>query len=164
MNHFDELIVKNSKWILLPRIDDGIDGVISVAENSTHIPFAIKRVYYIYNLLNRGAVRGKHAHKELEQVLFCVNGSCKILMDDGNFKQSVVLDKPDTGIYLGVRLWHTMQDFSENCILLVLASDVYKESDYIRDYEEFTRYIGDNKSTVEAGLSSLYAPGRMGPF
>lgn len=138
----NEIIVKNSKFITLPRIDDGIDGSISVAENFNHIPFAVKRVYYIYNLINHNAIRGKHAHKELEQALFCINGSCAIGLDDGTLSQDVTLDTPNTGIYLGIELWHTMKNFSNNCILLVLASDFYKKEDYIRDYDEFIKYIG----------------------
>lgn len=137
----NEIIVKNSKFVTLPRIDDGIDGSISVAENFNHIPFAVKRVYYIYNLINHEAIRGKHAHKKLEQVLFCINGSCDIGLDDGTLHQDVTLNSPNTGIYLGVELWHTMKNFSNNCILLVLASDVYKKDDYIRDYDEFKNYI-----------------------
>lgn len=141
MSKMSEIIVRNSKLITLPRIDDGIDGSISVAENFNHIPFAVKRVYYIYNLINHDAIRGKHAHKKLEQVLFCINGSCDIGLDDGTLSQDITLNTPNTGIYLGVELWHTMKNFSDNCILLVLASDFYKKEDYIRDYDEFKNYI-----------------------
>jgi dTDP-4-dehydrorhamnose 3,5-epimerase-like enzyme len=136
-----KIYVKHSGIVTLPRIEDGIDGTISVAENLNHVPFEVKRVYYIYGLGNPGAVRGKHAHKELEQILFCINGSCKIGLDDGTHRQTVTLDKPHVGIRLGTELWHTMQEFSEDCILLVLASDVYKESDYIRNYDEFIAYV-----------------------
>jgi dTDP-4-dehydrorhamnose 3,5-epimerase-like enzyme len=137
----NDIMVKNSKHIELQTIVDGIDGVIAVAENFNRIPFAIKRVYYIYGLNNPGAIRGKHAHKQLQQVLFCINGSCEIGLDDGTNRQTIVLDKPDTGIYLGAELWHTMDKFSPNCILLVMASDVYKENDYIRNYDEFIHYL-----------------------
>jgi hypothetical protein len=136
-----KIIVKHSKIIELPKIDDGIDGTISVAEYLNHIPFPIKRVYYIYNLLNQKAARGEHAHKKLEQVLFCINGSCEIGLDDGTHKQSIILNKPHIGVYLGPELWHTMRNFSNNCILLVLASDVFNESDYIRKYDAFKKYI-----------------------
>ncbi|MCU0285496.1 MAG: FdtA/QdtA family cupin domain-containing protein [Acidobacteria bacterium] len=146
----NEIIVKNSKLITLPRIDDGIDGSISVAENSIHIPFDVKRVYYIYNLINQYAVRGKHAHKKLEQVLFCINGSCDIGLDDGTHQQDITLNTPNTGIYLGIELWHTMKNFSANCILLVLASDFYKKEDYIRDYDEFKNYI-NQQSRLQGG-------------
>lgn len=141
----DEIIVKNASFIKLKTIVDGIDGTISVAENYNHIPFEIKRAYYIYNLSNPKAVRGKHAHKKLEQVLFCINGTCEIGLDDGEEQQSVIMDKPNIGIYLGTALWHTMKKFSDNCILLVLASDVYKENDYIRCYDEFIDYISKKK-------------------
>jgi dTDP-4-dehydrorhamnose 3,5-epimerase-like enzyme len=134
-------MVKNSKTIILPQIVDGIDGTISVAEYRYHIPFAIKRVYYIYGLINPDAIRGKHAHKNLEQVLFCINGTCEISLDDGEKSQAVVLNKPNVGLYLGKELWVTMKEFSDNCILLVLASDIYEEDDYIRDYDEFIRYV-----------------------
>jgi dTDP-4-dehydrorhamnose 3,5-epimerase-like enzyme len=140
----NEIIVKNSKLIELQTIVDGIDGIISVAENFNQIPFEIKRVYYIYDLNNPDAIRGKHAHKKLEQVLFCINGSCEIGIDDGTKQQTVVLDKPHVGIYLGVELWHTMDKFSHNCILLVIASDIYKESDYLRSYDEFIHYINQD--------------------
>jgi len=134
-------MVKNSKTIILPQIVDGIDGTISVAEYRNHIPFPIKRVYYIYGLINPDAIRGKHAHKNLEQVLFCINGTCEISLDDGEKSQTVVLHKPNVGLYLGKELWVTMKEFSDNCILLVLASDIYEEDDYIRDYDEFIRYV-----------------------
>jgi dTDP-4-dehydrorhamnose 3,5-epimerase-like enzyme len=146
-----EIIVKNSKLITLPRIDDGIDGSISVAENFSHIPFAVKRVYYIYNLINQKAIRGKHAHKKLEQALFCISGSCEIGLDDGTNRQDITLDTPNTGVYLGVELWHTMKNFSNNCILLVLASDVYKKEDYIRDYDEFKKYIAHRRRRLQRG-------------
>jgi dTDP-4-dehydrorhamnose 3,5-epimerase-like enzyme len=136
----NEIIVKNASVIKLQTIVDGIDGTISVAENFNHIPFEIKRAYYIYHLGNPKAVRGKHAHKKLEQVLFCINGTCEIGLDDGENQQAVMLDKPNIGIYLGNELWHTMKKFSHNCILLVLASDVYNESDYMRNYDEFLEY------------------------
>ncbi|MGE5340280.1 MAG: sugar 3,4-ketoisomerase [Candidatus Omnitrophota bacterium] len=139
----EPIIVQHAKWIHLPRIEDGIDGTISVAENNNPIPFAIKRVYYIYDLFNPHAIRGKHAHKALEQVLFCISGSCEIGLDDGTATQTLVLDKPQTGVYLGVELWHTMKRFSHNCILLVLASDLYNETDYIRDYDDFLKHVGN---------------------
>jgi len=141
----DEIIVKNARFIELKTIADGIDGTIAVAENFKHIPFEIKRAFYIYNLGNPKAVRGKHAHKKLEQALFCINGRCEIGLDDGENQQAVILEKPNIGIYLGIELWHTMKKFSDNCILLVLASDAYSENDYIRNYDRFIDYIGKKK-------------------
>lgn len=139
------LTVKNCSLVQLPQIEDGIDGCISVVENLKHIKFEIKRVYYIYNLGNANAIRGKHCHKELEQVIFCVNGSFLLSVDDGENKQAIVLDKPNSGVYLGTNLWHTMTNFSKDCVLLVLASDFFAESDYIRDYEQFLEYVGKKK-------------------
>lgn len=145
----NQIIVKNSGFIELPKIVDGDDGTISIAENLRHIPFEIKRVYYIYNLNNPKAIRGKHAHKQLEQVLFCIAGSCEIGIDDGTTEQTVTLDNPHLGIYLGTELWHTMKNFSPGCILLVLASDFYSENDYLRDYDEFKSYLNRPKTQEE---------------
>lgn len=142
----EKLAVKQTKWIVLPTIRDGYDGILSVAEQNHDFPFTIKRVYYIYNLMNHESVlRGKHAHRELHQVLFCINGSCNILLDDGVQQQEIQLALPHVGIYLGTNLWHTMHNFTNNCILLVFASDYFEESDYIRDYNEFLLYMKSQK-------------------
>jgi dTDP-4-dehydrorhamnose 3,5-epimerase-like enzyme len=143
------LNVKNCKLIELTSIHDGYDGILCIAESSKHIPFDIKRVYYIYNLMNhQDVMRGKHAHKKLKQVLFCISGSCAVELDDGKNKQKIILDQPHQGIYLGNNLWHTMSEFTNNCILLVMASDVYDESDYIRDYQEFLNHISLSPAAV----------------
>lgn len=139
------MIVKNCRLIQAPTIQDGIDGTISIVENLKQIPFEIKRVYYIYNLANQEAIRGKHAHKNLEQVLFCLSGSFLLQVDDGTNKEEMLVYKPNVGIYLGKGLWHIMTNFSSNCILMVISSDFYDESDYIRDYDEFCKYVGNNK-------------------
>lgn len=133
--------VKNCHLVELPTIQDGIDGTISVAEIKKQIPFEIKRVYYVYNLANQIAIRGKHAHKKLEQVIFCISGSFLLQVNDGLAEEEMWVYKPNVGIYLGVELWHTMTNFSTNCILLVFASDFFDESDYIRDYDQFKKHI-----------------------
>ena len=125
----------------LPVIADGIDGKLSVAEGLHNIPFDIKRVYYIYDLENFHAIRGKHAHKQLEQVIFCINGSFVLQLDDGHAREEIFINQRNTGVYLGTGLWHTMTQFSKDCVLLVLASDYYNEQDYIRDYSEFIAFI-----------------------
>ena len=135
------LIVKNAKIIDLPQIVDGRDGVLSVAEESINIPFLIKRVFYIYNLQDKNAIRGKHAHRNIEQVLFCINGSFEIILDDGKIKQKIKLDKPNKGVFIGSYVWNTMTNFSDNCIILVFASDFYKEDEYIRNYDVFLNEI-----------------------
>ena len=91
------------------------------------------------------AVRGHHAHKSLEQILVCVHGSCKIHLDDGTETAEVVLDKPYFGLYIANNMWREMYDFSEDAVLMVLASQLYDESDYIRDYEEFKRFVRGNR-------------------
>jgi len=130
--------VKNSGIVQLSYFDDGPDGLLVIAEENKNIPFAIKRVYYISNFKNKiQAVRGKHAHRTLTQVIFCVQGSFNLELDDGVNSQLIHLDNPRKGVILGKMLWHTMKNFSEDCVILVLASDYYNESDYIRDYDEF---------------------------
>ncbi|MBN1981635.1 MAG: FdtA/QdtA family cupin domain-containing protein [Chitinivibrionales bacterium] len=134
------ITVDNCRWIQIESIRDGYDGIICVAQQLIEIPFDIKRVYFIYNLIKHEQVcRGKHAHKTLQQVLFCIHGSCTVSLDDGANQQDIELIAPNTGIYLGTRLWHTMFNFTNNCILLVFASDFYSELDYIRNYDEFLR-------------------------
>lgn len=115
-------------------------GSLISLEEQYNIPFDIKRVYYIYDTKS-DISRGYHAHKNLEQVAICVKGSCRIVLDDGKSKESIVLDSPDKGLYINNNKWREMHDFSKDCVLLVLASDIYDESDYIRDYEEFLRLV-----------------------
>ena len=133
--------IKNYKLIKLKQIIDKKDGILSIAEEKVQIPFKIKRVYHIYGLNNISANRGYHAHKKLEQVIFCINGSFNLMIDDGTNKKNLILNNPNKGVYIGKKLWHTMSKFSLNCIILVFASDFFKESDYIRDYDNFLKYI-----------------------
>lgn len=88
-----------------------------------------------------GVVRGKHAHKSLEQILVCIHGSCKVLLNDGKERKVVPLEKPYEGLYVANNIWREMYDFSEDAVLMVLASDFYNEEDYIRDYDTFLSYI-----------------------
>lgn len=133
--------VKNSGIIKLQYHDDFPDGILVIGEAEKNVPFDIKRVYYISNLSNPKAVRGKHAHKELEQYIFCVSGSFRLHLDDGDKKQNITMDNPYFGIRLGPKLWHVMKKFSRDCVILVLASDYYDANDYIRDYNQFMEYI-----------------------
>ncbi len=111
-------------------------GHLTVVENNADIPFEIKRIYYLYDT-KPGFVRGLHSHRKLEQILVCVNGSCMIRLDDGCDREEVLLDDPTKGLYIGPNIWREMYDFSEGAVLLVLASEFYDESDYIRNYDEF---------------------------
>lgn len=115
-------------------------GSLIALEANKDIPFEIKRIYYIFDT-KEGVVRGRHAHKALEQILICVSGSCTIVIDDGKERTEVVLNKPDIGLYIGPNMWREMKDFSPGAVLLVLASDFYNEADYIRNYDEFLKYV-----------------------
>lgn len=135
----DTILVKNSGYIDLKLIRDDRDGNLVILEALRDIPFEIKRLYYITNLENSVSVRGKHAHRHLEQVIFCVQGSFTLGLDDGKNQQRILMSQVNIGVRLGKMLWHTMEDFSSGCVLLVVASDYYDEKDYIRNYEEFLR-------------------------
>jgi dTDP-4-dehydrorhamnose 3,5-epimerase-like enzyme len=143
-----DMSIKNCRWIDLQTVIDGKDGCISIAENFVNIPFAIKRVYYIYNLGDSNALRGMHAHKNLEQVLFCIKGSFTLSLDNGESKTEIIMDKVNKGIYLGIDVWLTMRNFSEDCIILVLASELFNEDDYIRNYDEFINYIKSKNDSL----------------
>lgn len=137
--------VKNSGIIKLQFFNDFPDGNLVIGEGKKNIPFDIKRVYFINNLFNKKAHRGLHAHKKLEQIIFCVNGSFTLTLDDGTNRQKIRMDDPYYGIRLGTKLWHTMTKFSSDCVILVLANDYFKESDYIRNYDEFLKYAKRKK-------------------
>jgi len=133
--------VKNSGFVKLQFYNDFPDGNLVIAEAEKNVPFKIKRVYFINNLFNKKSIRGKHAHKKLEQIIFCVNGSYILELDDGTMKQKITMNDPYIGIRLGPELWHTMTKFTSDCVILVLAADYFKESDYIRDYDKFIKYV-----------------------
>ena len=119
-------------------------GMLVALEEYKDIPFEIKRVYYMYDT-KKDVHRGFHAHKSLEQILICIHGSCKVLLDNGTEKKIVSLEKPYEGLYIANNMWREMYDFSEDAVLMVLASESYKEEDYIRDYNEFLRMVGVEK-------------------
>ena len=117
------------------KLGDDRGSLISL-EQHKNIPFEVKRIYYIFGT-KEGVSRGFHAHKNLEQVAICVKGSCRFLLDDGKNKEEIVLDDPSIGLYISNITWREMHDFSEDCVLIVLASELYDESDYIRNYQDF---------------------------
>lgn len=120
-------------------------GMLVALENSKEIPFTIQRIYYLYNT-GKNVRRGYHAHRKLQQILICVSGSCVIHLDDGEQTEEVILDKPYKGLYIANNMWREMHSFSNDAILLALASELYNESDYIRDYQEFCRYVQEQKN------------------
>ena len=117
-------------------------GHLVIAEGLQDVPFAISRVFYIYGS-SHDVVRGKHANKKTEFVLINVAGASKVKVRDGKGNEAVFcLNRPHTGIYLPTMVWKEMYDFSEDSVLLVLASEHYDEEEYIRDYEEFAKAAG----------------------
>ena len=131
------------KMITLPLHGDATGNLVAV-EAVKDVPFEIKRVYYI-TATDTSVRRGFHAHKELKQVLFCPRGSCTILIEDGYEKTEVVLDQPNVGLVIDRVLWREMFNFSEDAVLVALVSDYYTEDDYIRNYDEFIRYVREGK-------------------
>lgn len=115
-------------------------GQLVALEEGKEIPFQVKRVYYMYDTVE-GVRRGYHAHKCLEQILICVHGSCKILLDNGKETAVVNLDTPFEGLYISNDMWREMYDFSPDAVLMVLASELYDEADYIRNYDEFLKFV-----------------------
>ncbi|TGK09946.1 WxcM-like domain-containing protein [Leptospira fletcheri] len=140
----DPIIVKNSEYIFLKTQQGGKKGALTVLEGEKDVPFSIKRVYYITKIEALTQVRGLHAHKKLDQVIFCMNGSFLLHLDDGIRKQDILMNSEAVGVRLGPELWHSMKDFSPDCIIMVVASDHYSEDDYIRDYGEFIKYLEFN--------------------
>ena len=140
-----DLIVRHSGVVTLQRIVDERDGVLCIMNSAKEIPFEIRRVYFINNLDSLSSLRGKHAHRKLQQVIFCISGSFTLSLDDGVTRQDVEMKRENEGIILGPMLWHTMHDFSGGCVLLIAASDYFDEADYIRNYEEFKKLAGEKK-------------------
>lgn len=127
------------KYVNFCQLGDDRGGLISL-ESCMNIPFDIKRVYYIYGT-KIGVSRGYHAHKALKQIAVCVSGQCRFILDDGHSREETVLDSPDKGILIEDMIWREMHEFSEDCVLLVLASEHYDEEDYIRDYQVFIEQV-----------------------
>jgi dTDP-4-dehydrorhamnose 3,5-epimerase-like enzyme len=129
----------NYELIQLEIKGDERGSLISL-ESCKNIPFEIKRVYYIFDTKD-GVRRGFHAHKKLKQVLVCVSGSCDILLDDGNNRKIVNLNKNNIGLLIEGMIWREMFNFSRDCVLMVLADDYYYENDYIRNYADFIKFL-----------------------
>lgn len=119
-------------------------GKLISLEAKKNIPFEIKRVYYIYDV-ESGVRRGFHSHKKLEQILVCVHGSVKILVKTPEEEKIIKLNNPRKGLYIGTDLWREMYDFENGAVLMVLASDYYDESDYIRNYDEYEKYYNNGR-------------------
>ncbi len=127
------------KPISFPPLGDDRGSLVALETHKT-VPFDVKRVYYIFGTKS-GVSRGFHAHRALQQVAVCVTGKCRMVLDDGHQREEVWLDSPTKGLLIGDLVWREMHDFSPDCVLLVLASEFYNESDYIRSYDEFKQIL-----------------------
>ena len=126
--------IQNCKIVFIPKIVDP-RGNLSVIENDV-IPFKIKRVYYLYDVPS-GAERGGHSHKEQQEFLVALSGSFDVILNDGNLQKTVTLNKPFEGLLITNGIWRELKNFSSGAVCLVIASNVFEEEDYIREFKEF---------------------------
>jgi hypothetical protein len=131
--------INDCKVLLLPKINDP-RGSLTFIEGSNHIPFNIKRVFYLYDVPTEES-RGAHAHKELHQVLICLSGSFDVTLDDGEFEAKIHLNRPWKALHIPPLIWAAEVNFDPGSVCLVLASDVFHESDYFRDYQQFLSHV-----------------------
>jgi hypothetical protein len=123
----------------LPKIESEC-GNLSVIESRRHVPFEIKRVYWTYDVPG-GAERGGHAHKELRQLIIAASGSFEVTLNDGCDKKAYYLNRPNYGLLIAPMIWREIGNFSSGSVCMVLASDVYRETDYYREYKDFLRAV-----------------------
>tara|TARA_X000000950_G_scaffold59407_1_gene72021 strand:+ start:9777 stop:10205 length:429 start_codon:yes stop_codon:yes gene_type:complete len=142
MSSFKKLKSKNCRLMKLNKIIDP-RGNITFLEEKNHVPFDISRVYYLYDTPS-GAERGGHAHYDLQQLIIAVSGSFDVIIDDGSNSERITLLRPDEGLLISSMIWRELKNFSGGAVCLVLASNLYSESDYIRSYDEFRNIV--NKS------------------
>lgn len=127
------------------KVLDNQQGSAVNIESENTVPFEIKRIYYIFDT-ERYAVRGRHAHHNLEQAIICVSGACDFILDDGKERITVHLDNPAQALYIKNNIWREFTNFTEDCVVMVLASEHYNADDYIRDYDEFLDQVSSLKN------------------
>jgi dTDP-4-dehydrorhamnose 3,5-epimerase-like enzyme len=133
--------VYNCPVITLPKINNR-SGNITAVNNELELPFAVKRVYYLYDVPG-GETRGGHAHYRLQQLIVAASGSFDVILDDGKVKKTVHLNRPNYGLLIEPGIWRDLVNFSSGAVLLVLASNGYDETDYIRTYKDFLNFVND---------------------
>ncbi len=131
--------LEDCRIIDLPKINNK-SGNITSLENGTSIPFSVNRIYYLYDV-PMGSERGGHAHYELQQYIIAASGSFSFILDDGKNKKEFFLNDPSKALHILPGIWREIKNFSSGSICLVLASQQYNESDYIRDYNDFLKYV-----------------------
>ena len=134
-------VLDDCKIVNFPKVTD-YRGNLSFIEENRQIPFKIKRVYYLYDVPS-GATRGGHAHKNLQQLVIALSGSFDIILDDGVQRRKFFLNRPHYGLYIPPKVWRELENFSSNSVALSLVSEVYDESDYIRNYDSFKTWVGN---------------------
>ena len=134
--------IENCKIIDLPKISDP-RGNLTFIEGGQHIPFDLKRVYYLYDVPG-GAARAAHGHKALLQLMIAMSGSFDVTLDDGTEKKKYHLNRSYSGIYIPPMMWRDLDNFSSGAVCMVLASDYFDESDYYRNYDDFVKAVGVN--------------------
>jgi dTDP-4-dehydrorhamnose 3,5-epimerase-like enzyme len=134
--------LEQARIINLPKVEDPRGNLTFIEENK-HIPFDIKRVYYLYDVPG-GESRGGHANTQTAQVIIAVSGSFDVIVDNGSMKQRFHLNRSYFGLYIPTYLWRELDNFSSNSVCLVLASSFYSADDYIRDYDEFLRVVNSD--------------------
>jgi hypothetical protein len=135
--------LSDCRIIQLPKISDP-RGNLTFVEGSRHIPFDIRRVYYLYDVPG-GASRAAHGHRNLQQLIIAMSGSFDVTLDDGASKQKFHLNRPYSGLYIAPMMWRDLDNFSSGSVCMVLASTEYDEGDYFRDYTEFLKAAGENQ-------------------
>ncbi|MBR5087222.1 MAG: WxcM-like domain-containing protein [Muribaculaceae bacterium] len=121
------------------------NGNLSIVENANQIPFDIKRVYYLYDVPG-GEERGGHSHKKLKQFMIAISGSFDVIIDDGARQKCITLNRPYMGLLIVPGIWRIINNFSSGAVCLVIASEHYDESDYVRDYDEFLKLTSIKRS------------------
>ncbi len=138
--------MKIGKIIELEKIVDP-RGNLTVAQGDIDVPFDIKRVYWVYDV-PAGEYRGGHAHRQCREVLVALSGSFHVTLDDGTQRETYLLNHPYQGLLIDTGIWRTLDDFSSGAVCLVLASELFEEADYIREYDEYMKYVADNDKAL----------------
>ncbi|TKW61198.1 MAG: WxcM-like domain-containing protein [Blastochloris viridis] len=130
------------RWVDIPTIRG--EGCVSFLQKGQPLPFEPRRMYYLHDI-PKDVVRGAHAHKELQQLIWAINGSFTLMLDDGRTRQEFVMNDPTKGLYLPSGLWRELSDFKSGTVCVVMASLEYDEADYIRDYDDFKAYVAEQE-------------------
>jgi dTDP-4-dehydrorhamnose 3,5-epimerase-like enzyme len=138
--------IRGTRIIDLPKITDR-RGNLTFIEANRHVPFPIRRVYYLYDV-PAGAMRGGHAHKKLQQFVIAASGSFTVVIDDGRKRKKFFLNRPHYGLYIPQMVWRELENFSSGSICVVLASEEYAASDYYRSYKRFRKALKKQTGTL----------------